>query len=308
MNCLCSFFILVLFSVFNLAIANNEINSKVRVITQKLNNDYSIQIKTDREYHTENEGIELTIFKASKQVYFKAVEKGSSGIVGIFSLDDFLVKDITLSGTASVVIQHFTGGAHCCFNYEVLSLGKKNIRKIAQVDSSDYPIEIKDFDGNGTYELILQDMTFSYWHAPFVSSPAGQIILEYQDGLYKPSTKLMKKKYTLKDKLLEESFEDIYKDLQELKTFNIVDWIENNNKHGDDIYKSPYEYKLPSRLWGVMLELLYTGNGELALEFLDRAWHKKIEGKEVFLKEFKKRLLTSPYISVVKEMNPSFFK
>jgi len=158
------------------------------------------------------------------------------------------------------------------------------------------PLETRDIDKDGTDELVLRDWIFVYWHAGFTQSPCPEITLRYQDGHYKPSTKLMRKSYTKESRLgLWKKASEINKQVKD-SNFSTEGWL------NDD------ESSLPSELWGIMLDLLYTGNGKLALEFLDRAWYKKLKGKDVFLKTFKQQLLKSPYISAIKEMNPEFFR
>ena len=50
-----------------------------------------------------------------------------------------------------------------------------------------------------------------------------------------------------------------------------------------------------SELWGTMLNLIYTGHGRRAWQFLEEAWPQNIHGKQVFRKEFSEHLKKSPY-------------
>jgi hypothetical protein len=52
-----------------------------------------------------------------------------------------------------------------------------------------------------------------------------------------------------------------------------------------------------------MLDLIYTGNGELAMKFFDEAWPNHIEGKKAFLEDFEKKLKRSPYWPQIKVEN-----
>ncbi len=63
-------------------------------------------------------------------------------------------------------------------------------------------------------------------------------------------------------------------------------------------------YPLDSRLWAVMLDLVYSGNAPQAREFLDLAWPPNRPGKDQFSDEFFKcKLRDSPYWPVVANMN-----
>ena len=44
--------------------------------------------------------------------------------------------DVTGSGSPEMIIGHWTGGAHCCFGFTVLELGKE-LRVVAELDAKD---------------------------------------------------------------------------------------------------------------------------------------------------------------------------
>jgi len=52
-----------------------------------------------------------------------------------------------------------------------------------------------------------------------------------------------------------------------------------------------------------MLDLIYTGNMNAAWKFFDKAWVKRVKGKDKFLREFREQLKTSPYWSEIEKMN-----
>lgn len=53
--------------------------------------------------------------------------------------------------------------------------------------------------------------------------------------------------------------------------------------------------KVPSRLWGAMLDLIYTGHAPLAWKLLDLVWPKEKPGKSGFIGAFCDRLGQSRY-------------
>lgn len=270
---------------------NNE-KSESRKI--KLNESYSVEIKTTPADFSSVQNYELSIFKAKKRIHVERLD----------NVNAVLVHPITLKGkTDNIIISSHTGGSRCCFDNIILSLGGK-VRKIAEISDQHSSLEAKDIDEDGTDELILNDWTFVVWHTSFQEFPHPKVVLKYQNGNYKPSAKLMRKPYSEKNRLeLWKKAREISALLKELlkdSDFSIEKWL------SDDV--DYYSQLLPPELWAIMLDLLYTGNGNLALEFLEKAWYKKLEGEVVFLKSFQQQLLKSPYISVIKEMNPTFFK
>jgi hypothetical protein len=50
-----------------------------------------------------------------------------------------------------------------------------------------------------------------------------------------------------------------------------------------------------------MLDLIYTGNEELAWQFLDLVWPPQKQGKALFIRDFKKKLLESEYWKMILE-------
>jgi len=52
--------------------------------------------------------------------------------------------------------------------------------------------------------------------------------------------------------------------------------------------------------WSEMLNLMISGNKELALQYFDMVWLEGKEGKEDFLKDFNRKLSASPYWRLLK--------
>jgi len=88
---------------------------------------------------------------------------------------------VTGDGTPDLIVGSWTGGAHCCYNYTILSLGKlfKNLGTIHGLDSS---FSFKDLDGDGVFEAVGPDFNFRYWHECFAYSPAPLVILTFKNG------------------------------------------------------------------------------------------------------------------------------
>lgn len=186
-------------------------------------------------------------------------------------------KDVTGDGLPDLVIESYSGGAHCCFTYFVFSLGEE-FKKIAQIEGYDSQFEFADLDGDNVPDIRGRDMTFRYWETSFAESPAPVIILRYDGETYSLATTLMKQPYP--------SGSEYTRKFQEIK--KTEEWREG---------------RVPPILWGYMLDLIYTGNGELAWKIIDTAWPKKRKGKKEFLTKFKEKLSEGPYWEDLKVMN-----
>lgn len=87
-----------------------------------------------------------------------------------------------------LVVEQFSGGAHCCWTYTILTVEQDTIRSFFY--SADYPVgypvDIRDLNNDGTPEWIQSLMTFDYFlvlsHAV---SPIIPVVFKYEkDGFY----------------------------------------------------------------------------------------------------------------------------
>ena len=250
-------------------------------------NGYSVKI-----YFDFAKGGAVQIFKDNKQVY---LQKGFQFKLGLQS-DDMpeskLVKpgkDITGDGVPDLVVSEWSGGAHCCFVYNVFSLGKE-FKFIDQIENSHgYYGKFKDVDGDGVLEFLGHDFTFSYWHESFAGSPAPEIILDFKDGAYRLALGKMKKPINpLVYKSQLDEFRNASRDQASLR-LNKVGW----ERRG---------FVLPSMVWSYMLDLIYTGHPKEAWGFLHDVWPKGKAGKERFIKEFKEQQSRSYYWDNLKSL------
>jgi hypothetical protein len=97
----------------------------------------------------------------------------------VSGLGDLTGADITGEGHPDVIIETYTGGAHCCFSTIVYDLGP-TLAKVLQTPESNCGGRFEDLDGDGVFEFVTCDDLFAYAYCPFVSSPVVQVILQYE--------------------------------------------------------------------------------------------------------------------------------
>ena len=70
-------------------------------------------------------------------------------------------KDITGKGEPNLVINEWSGGAHCCYTFDVFEIGKK-FREITTLDAveGDYA-HFEDIRRNGKLVFVASDWTFA---------------------------------------------------------------------------------------------------------------------------------------------------
>jgi hypothetical protein len=228
--------------------------------------------------------------------------------------------DLTGDGVPDLVVGVWTGGAHCCDNYTIFSMGKqfKTIGTIYGLDSS---FEFKDLDGDGAFEAIGRDCNFRYWHECFAYSPAPLVILTLKGGRPVLAQSLMKT-----PPLSTGKFELLTRELKDYLTGRP---FKTDGKTSECIFVS-------SKLWKTMLQLIYTGNGAQAWQLFDTVWPKgrraywenslhpasatngkqcqecmdpayarrdHIVERDKFIRDFKAQLAKSSYWPALKQMN-----
>lgn len=259
----------------------------------KIKQEIQIGDYTYRCKFNEDEGLTFQIFCASEVIF--SATKWSMGVnvlqvgepLNISSNPQDAARDITHDGTPDLAIEVFSGGAHCCFGYYAFSLGKP-FQKMVYMDDIDAQFEVKDMDGDKIYEYTGCDDTFAYWNSGFAGSPMPKVILRYEgDRLYLASD-LMRQLVPDSDVIMEKVGE-VRKEMEKFV---------NSPMRFDSGFPDFY-----SPLWGNMLDLIYSGWGDKAFEFLDLAWPKQKPEKDKFIAEFKKQLAKSHYWNELKIMN-----
>lgn len=104
--------------------------------------------------------------------------------------------DINNNAIPDIIINTFTGGAHCCSSTIAYDLGATPTL-ILQTRESNYGGRFEDIDGNGTEEFLTADDIFAYAYCPYVASPAPQVILSYDGavGFYVPVNQFYPERY-----------------------------------------------------------------------------------------------------------------
>ena len=182
-----------------------------------------------------------------------------------------LGTDITGLGKPNVIVAEWSGGAHCCFTFHVLELGSR-VREVGriQADDSDYA-HFEDINHDGKYEFLGWDFDFAYWNAGFAQSPAPQIVLRFDGRRYELAPDFMRRPAL--------STDEFNKRVTEVRD---AEWTNGNP---------------PPELWGTILDLIYTGNSDLAWKFTSAAWIPGDVSERQFLRSFCGQLAKSRYFA-----------
>lgn len=195
----------------------------------------------------------------------------------------------TGDGNPNLIVAAWTGGAHCCFDYRIFSLGPR-FKYCGIIHGLDSEMTFTDLDNDGVCEAIGHDFNFRYWNTSFAYSPAPLIILTLKGGTPRLAISLMKTPPLTPSKM----------------RLIANELIKLTSKENPDS-SLPKTIAFDSEIWKKMLELIYTGNARQAWEVFDLVWPKDAAGdwisREKFIRTFNERLRKSQYWSQLRQLN-----
>lgn len=185
-------------------------------------------------------------------------------------------RDCTGDGEPDLIIEGFSGGAHCCTTYAVLQLGER-ARALEVVEAGDAAYW-RETRTPGVLEMLGADYAFDYWLVPHVESPAPTVVLRWDGTRFALYTPSMGK--PAPDRA---SFARMAADLNTLPA--------RADFSGRTIP--------PPELWRAMLELAYTGHEPLCWALLKAAWNPSWGDPAAFEAEMRAQWANSPFRSMV---------
>ena len=243
--------------------------------------DYEIRLfggGEDCEAESESPIAGLEILKGGKRVY---TQTGYSFALG-YPLDQdqppdsvkpVVGMDFTGEGVPGLLVSEWSGGAHCCYTFHLFQLGE-NFKKVQSLPLRDAD-ESSFVSRQGVKGLVLVTNDYSdfeYFPSDFAGSPAGRVLLSYQDGSFKLNLPLMKANAP--------------------KTEDTANCARLFKKSRDWRNRDAPQ---PIGMWYYATDLIYTGNADAAWKFLDAAWGGTEKDKAEFIGEYKTRLKKSVY-------------
>jgi hypothetical protein len=207
-------------------------------------------------------------------------------------------KDIDGDGLPDLLLYEHSGGAHCCWTVRHIECGPRpRLRGVLSTQDSE-PV-YRDPKGDGRFEVRLEDMSYAYWNSPYGDSPKPPVALRISQGRYAMAPELMRAQGPTAAELAK-------------KTREIREWIAHFNQifeglmrggqppENDRVWNSHplimwhhEQVSIPPHVWGVMLDLIYSGRCREALPFVDAVWPAGKPGKENFIRDVTEQVLES---------------
>lgn len=84
--------------------------------------------------------------------------------------------DLTGDGVPNLLVEAYSGGAHCCFSYALLALGDE-LTVLWEGFLADAGAVAVDLRNDGAVQLMSADMSFAYALCSFAETPAPAVVL-----------------------------------------------------------------------------------------------------------------------------------
>lgn len=169
-------------------------------------------------------------------------------------------RDISGNGEADAVLVSFSGGAHCCWMYHIVSLGKKP-GLIAEFENQD-TASFEDLRGDGQTEIVIRDgdydSGFGLVHA-FAVFPL--LIVRMRGGAFQDASAGFRPVFEKEIKQKEAQLDSAL-----LKEFLKSDPYDAEG-HDDLEYQ-----RTKSAILLIVLDYLYSGQPEQARKMLGKLW------------------------------------
>ncbi len=209
-------------------------------------------------------GFTIKIEAKPKEMVCGATIQSPRGDI-VFEYDDWGIdilpvtgKDVNGDGQPDAVLEGYSGGAHCCWTYSIISLGEKP-GLISDFENGDNA-SFQDLNGDGRIEILVRDSDFDYFEdLAHAFAPFPLLILRLEGNRFKDVGSEFLGTYdkeigAWRDKLSPSSL-DKFLHPSSAKPYDEVDYLDTK-----------------SRVLMVVLDYLYSGRSKEAWKSLDELW------------------------------------
>ena len=117
-------------------------------------------------------GVAFETRDAWLSVVEQQVEPGWRGDLVAMAAGD----DLNGDGGPNLLLEGFSGGAHCCFTYTMLALDEAGVMVLMELFTSHAGASVVDLAGDGRRQLVTADMRYAYEFCSFAESPAPTVV------------------------------------------------------------------------------------------------------------------------------------
>jgi hypothetical protein len=221
----------------------------------------------------------LQVTSGAKVLYRSMLEDSGRLTLGQAGSDDSPEiangTDVTGRGHPDLIISLFTGGAHCCMSHYLYEL-TPSPRLVARFNDADDDMAHFARDPKGRkYYYYTADWTFAYWPTCFACSPSEEVVLRFVDDANGGSYHV--------------AFDKMQKPAPSQAPWSKKLSIAQKAVKGGAVND------MGQAMWGVVLDLIYTGHSDLAWKFVDALGPKAQQKPFASLADFCSLLKKSTY-------------
>jgi subtilisin-like proprotein convertase family protein len=146
-----------------------------------------------RETHGSYSDIRVAIRRHGRLAFSDAVARVAchdcavSGLSTIFDDHPLKIRDLDGDGEPEVLVDLYTGGAHCCF-YSVVFRWDGQRYRGAPILWGDPGYDLRDLNHDGRPELVTEDDRFAYAFTYYAASVLPMRVLHYDRGRFVDAT------------------------------------------------------------------------------------------------------------------------
>lgn len=164
-----------------------------------------------------------------------------------------LGSNVTGGDTPQIVIETYSGGAHCCFALQIVDLADP-VRVRDLPFRGDYSAYFRRTSDGEAWELVGAENVFAYWHASFAGSPAPRVVYRLAGERLVLQEDEMRRPAPSRSELLRDR----------------ANW---------DWSSATRDGFLPYPLLQRTFDLIYSGHLDAAQAFFDAGWEPTIPGR-----------------------------
>ena len=177
---------------------------------------------------------------------------------------------ITSAAARDLVIETFSGGAHCCFSIEVATLGDP-FHISEPLDVRDAGAATFALPGNSLLGLRSADEAYAYRWTSFAASPAPELLLRYDTGKgFSLARRSHEKAATLRREI-----------------------AANDGGHAGRCGMGGFSRLPADSHLQALLDLIYSGNLKTAQRYAAKAWPETVTGRQDFIDDLNQCALPS---------------
>jgi len=196
-------------------------------------------------------------------------------------------QDLDGDAQPDLVIEAFSGGAHCCWTYFILSLSE-HPRLIATIDSAHgaHFERVTLPDGRPNTLIDVNDDIWDYWHASYVGSAHVGVALRLADG--RLTIDAARQRMPLPPKAERDA------DIERLQAIARA-------HQGPAPFEPSDVIDGATDFWRLPIAMIYSGHEQEAWEFFNAAWPDDVPGRAAFRAAIEENLARSPYLPQIRD-------